>query len=328
MAESGLSIGWGDLKSEVGFFLNAGRSGWAAARETEIEGLVQSGIRLVYYPPKVVDPTGKIDTAGYEGSWIKPYTTITLSIPYATGTVAIASGVVTLTSGTFPSWAADGTIQISGSSYTVNTRDGDTQVTLDDTSVDEDAGTSYNLIRDTYTLPDDVGRVVGMFHFPLNEYKESIELVSHQQWLEMRASSDLTGDPRYAATRFKAEDRTTGHRQEAMFYPTPDTAWILHYQYEAYSGALSDSYPYPLGGMKLSELYIESCLSVAERRIHDQPGFHTQQFEALLLDAVARDMKNSARNFGYMGEVEEHDVVFRRGWTGGTYPISYKGGDV
>jgi hypothetical protein len=328
MAESGLSLGFSDFKAEVGFYLGYGRSGWASAQETEIEGLVQSGVRLVYYPPAVTDPTGQIKTAGYEWKWLKPYTTISTVLPYATGTVAIASGVVTLTSGTFPAWTADGTIEVSGSEYTVDTRDGDTQATLDDTSVTVAAGTSYNLRRDTYTLPDDLGRIVGKLHYPLNEYRASIELIASQQLLEMRASIDLTGAPSYAATRFKASDRTTGQRQEVLFYPTPDTVWVLHYQYEAYSGALSNTYPYPLGGMKLSELYIESCLAVAERRIHDAPGTHTEQFNALLLDAIARDMKNSAHNFGFMGNIEEMDQVFRRGWTGGTYPLTYKGEDV
>lgn len=328
--ESGLSVGFPEMKQEVGFLLGYGRSGWTSAQETEIEGYVHSGVRRVYYPPKVIDPTGQLDTSGYEWSWLKPWTTLATSLPYSTGTVTIASGVVTLASGTFPSWAADGTIQVSGSSYTVSTRDSDTQVTLDDTTATAAAGTSYKLTRDVYALPSDLGRIIGVMNFPLNEYREAITSIPFQELMEMRASIDLTGQPYHFAERWKPGTFTTGQRKELAFYPTPDTVWRLHYQYEAYTGKLTSSAPYPLGGMKLSELYLESCMSVAETRVFDEPGVHTREFEALLLDAIRRDSKNTGKNFGFMGHVESYrdDIVFRRGWTGGTYPITYDGSDV
>lgn len=70
----------------------------------------------------------------------------TSGLVYGTGTVTVASGVVTLTGGTFPSWAATGTMNIEGSLYTVASRDGNTQVTLDDTSVSWSSAVNYLLI--------------------------------------------------------------------------------------------------------------------------------------------------------------------------------------
>lgn len=64
-------------------------------------------------------------------------------ITYNTGTVTVASGVVTLASGTFPNWAASGSVVVGSDTYTVNTRDSDTQVTLDDLTVNVGAGASY-----------------------------------------------------------------------------------------------------------------------------------------------------------------------------------------
>jgi len=175
-----------------------------------------------------------------------------------------------------------------------------------------------------YDLPDDFGRLIGSLYYSANEYRSSITIVSIGRILALRASTGLTGAPYYAATRYKTSDGSDGQRQEILFYPEPDSDWTLYGSYEAYSGALSDSYPYPLGGMQLAELYIESCLAIAEQRFNDEIGIHNQKFSALLVDAVARDSKRGARFYGPMGHIETTSIEFRRGWTGSEYPIVYK----
>jgi hypothetical protein len=179
-----------------------------------------------------------------------------------------------------------------------------------------------------YDLPDNFGRLVGCLYYPAEEYRSAISIISVGKLLNLRANSDETGAPVYAAVRYKTSTGTTGQRQEILFFPTPDESWTLNYEYEAYSGALSETYPYPLGGMQLAELYIESCLAVAETRVNDEIGQHAAQFNALLVDAIARDRKRGAQNYGPMGHVESQTKEFHRGWTGGTYPITYKGLDV
>ena len=258
MAESSLSLGVVEFRKEVGFYLGYGRTSanWTVGQLAEINGIIQSGVRRVYYPPAV-----NADTIGYEWSWLRP-----------TKTLAITSA------------------------------DGD------------------------YDLPDDFGRLIGAIHYPLDEHRASIVIVSIGKLLAMRSYSDLSDAPKFAAIRYKASAGTTGQRQEVLFYPTPNAAWTLIYEYEAYSGALTDSYPYPLGGMQLSELYVESCLAVAESRINDEIGQHGQQYQTLLLDAIARDRKRGARVYGQMGNAErQEDQLFRRGYTGSTYDILYHG---
>jgi hypothetical protein len=177
-----------------------------------------------------------------------------------------------------------------------------------------------------YDLPDDLGRVVGCFYYPTDEYKQSIQQVSVGRLLSLRASGDESGYPYCFATRFKTEDRTAGSRQEVLFYPEPDDSWTLNYEYEAYSGTLSGSYPYPLGGMKLAELYIESCLSVAESRANEESGIHTANFQSLLVDAIQRDRKRGAVQYGQMGDMSDNSAAeFHRGDTGASYQILYKG---
>jgi len=322
--ESSLSVGFPDLKSEVGFFLGYGRSTWTEARESTIEDLVQSGIRLVYYPPAISD-----ESIGHEWSWLRPSTTLSVVKPYATGTVTIVAGVVTLSvAGTFPTWAAGGELTIDAGTYTVASYDGANQITLDDTTVDADALSTYSLTRMAYDLPDDFNRLVGMLHFPSNEYRTSVQLVSISRLLQLRASRSYESTPQWCATRYKTSTGATGQRQEILLYPSPDQDWSMGYEYEAYSGVLSDDYPYPLGGMHLAELYTESCLAAAERRINQEEGLHNEQYKRLLADAIERDKGRTGRNFGQMGHRDSQQVEFRRGWTGGTYPITYNGGDL
>jgi len=176
-----------------------------------------------------------------------------------------------------------------------------------------------------YDLPDDFGRLIGKIHFPAEEYKSSVVEVAVSRILELRAMTDQTGIPVYFATRFKSSDGSSGQRQEVLLQPEPDDSWTMAYEYEAFSGALSSAYPYPLGGMKFAELYIESCLAVAESQVNDEIGIHTQIYQALLVDAAARDRKNSGKCYGQMGNQDPELVDFRRGHTGGTYPILYNG---
>jgi len=326
LAESTLSLGWADLKSRVGFFLGYGRTvaSFTAVQEAEVEEFVQSGVRLVYYPTAL---SADATFAGYEWSWLRPTEVLDIYKPYAIGTVTIVAGVVTLADGTFPSWAADGELTIDGESYSVDTRDGDAQITLDNLTVTADAGSSYSLAQADYDLPDNFGRMIGRFNFPQDSNLSPVDVVSVGKLLSMRAGSLMSGSPSFVAIRYKSSTGATGQRQEALFYPDPDDDWTMLYEYEAYSGALSDALPYPLGGMQLAELYTESCLAVAEGRANDEPGVHSKLYESLLVDAIIRDRKRGAKNYGQMGhqDYQLEEGVFRRGYTGGTYPLTYRG---
>jgi len=176
-----------------------------------------------------------------------------------------------------------------------------------------------------YDLPDSYHRLIGDLHYPADENRNAIVIVSLGTILEMRARDDRSDYPAYAAIRSKAFDATTGQRSEILFWPKPSADKTLTYSFEAYSGKLTDAAPYPLGGMYLAELYIESCLAVAEQRMNNEAGLHTAAYQTLLVDAIARDKKKSARYFGQMGHYEQAYEPVRHGDTGGTYPLTYGG---
>lgn len=263
MAESGLSLGWPELKQEVGFYLGYGTTiGNWGAHATEIELIVQSGYRRVLYPPAV----GQF-SAGYNWSFLRP-----------TGTLAIVAD------------------------------DGD------------------------YDLPDDFGQMVGELHYAPDQHRPAIRIIQLAALLDMRSHSDQNSNPHFAAIRYKSSDGTTGQRQEILFYPESDADYTLYYSYDAYTGKLSNSVAYPLGGMHMSELYKESCLALAEFRNNEEIGPHYQMFTILLADAIARDMKKGAQNFGDMrdGGMRGCHGTWIRGQElyDGAYSITYKGSQI
>ena len=302
MAESTLSIAFTELKAAVGFFLGYGlASDWDSAQSAEIEIYVQAGVRQVYYPPAVDNVE-----QGFQWSWLSPETTLTTVGPYSTGTITVSSGVVTLTAGVFPSWAAKGTMTISSTDYTVNTRDSNTQDTLTDTSLNVGSASTYSLTHPpTVSMEDDHGRILGDLTYEPDQNNQPIVLVSQAQIARFASGSDHSGYPRYAAEREKSSDGSGGQRKELVLWPAPDASYVLSYRYEAYQGKLSGSNPYPLGGMKYSELYTESCLAIAEQRAIDEKGIHTEAFQRMLSSMVEQDRRAGARHYGSMKGASE-----------------------
>ena len=175
-----------------------------------------------------------------------------------------------------------------------------------------------------YDLPDDFGRMIGEFHYAADQHRRAIKQVPVATVIKNRTHRNETGYARIFATRYKSSDGSGGQRQEALFYPTFDADKTLQYQYEAYASVLSDSYPYPLGGMQMSELYKQSCLAVAETEVMDDIGIHNGLFETMIVDAIARDRKRTG-SYGNMGNRERYGTTFRRGYTGETYDFTYNG---
>jgi len=173
-------------------------------------------------------------------------------------------------------------------------------------------------------LPDALGRILGDLHFDVDVHNVPIVQVSEARILALLQQSESTGKPQYAAVRSKASDGTTGQRLEIAWWPIPDAAYILTYRYEAFAGKLTGSKQYPLGGMRHSELIVESCLAVAEQKANDEKGIHTERFMELLASGIAQDRKAGARYYGHMG-AQEDDVVTRGQARGDSYPVTYKG---
>jgi hypothetical protein len=315
-----LGITYGDIRREIGRFLGYGRDPavWAldANKAADVEDIIKSGARRAYMPPPL--PGEKY---AHEWSFLKPVSTLTVNAPYNTGTITIAAGVVTMTppalepAAAFPSWAADVTLYTNGGAYTVNTRDGNTQLTLDDTSATSNGNSwTYTLqYPSCYDLPTNFAMFDGPMTFSPDEtiLYGPIRMVSEYEVRSRLAENSVAGRPEIYAYRIKTPSYTTGTRYEVLFYPTPDDGYTLYYRYKINPLAIDVTNELPLGGDVHGELFLESCLSSAEKTMNDGEGVHTKRFWECLAASVSHDRRvSSPDNIGcytYRDDLSDFD---------------------
>lgn len=314
--ESSLSIAWTEWREEVGRFLNFGRTiaNWTADQTVEVDRFIERGIRQFLNPPPVETDRGS--KVKHEWSFLRPVTTLTVNAPYSTGTVTVASGVVTLASGTFPSWAADGTFVVSGVQYSVSTRDSDTQITLDDTSVTAAAGSVYQLVNWDYDLPATFGGPSGPMTFAGGSGYCEARRVGEADIRVRRQNmmTAITGPPHHYAVRPKdMATGTVGQRFELLVWPAPDKAYVLTYRYLYLIGEITSGSPFPPGGMMHAETILQSCLAIAERRIEHRGTKEFAAFMQLLKGSIEHDRRISAPDtYGYNGDSSEASCFTHR----------------
>lgn len=170
----------------------------------------------------------------HEWSYYKSIGRITTVATYNTGTIAfdLTGGanerMLTLTGGTWPTWAAFGLVQIGDKVYTADERISDTILTLRDgnsPSADVASGTAFSIFRDTYPLPDDFrscGDMVALANGGLIMYR------SPQSFIEQRRV--YTGTGRMSQFTIATGQLVDG-KLAATFYPPPDIEYTLEFAY-------------------------------------------------------------------------------------------------
>ncbi len=291
------SFDW--LAQEVGLSLQLGANSalWSYDEFERIRSIVNQGIMLVQQPPM----GGMAKHLGHRWSFMEVTTTLETSAPYSTGTIsATTGGVVTLSGGTFPSWAASGELHVNGVSYTISTRDSDTQVTLDDASITAiAAGTTYVLTQQVYDLPAAyAGGSNGWLWFQPGLGFNAIKLTNRKPVLDATESGYSTGYPIAAYIRPKTFS-TSGTTHEIVFWPYPDDDYVLTYVYRARPVLLTTGET-PLGGLAHSNTYLAACLSLVD------PGRWRDEFLARLAASIESDrLEHYAASLGQNSDTSD-----------------------
>lgn len=160
--------------------------------------------------------------------------------PYSTGTVSFSSSTnqVTLTSGTWPSWAALGTIllpmtqtgntSVAQVSFEVIARDSDSVITLSTNSnpgTNLSAGTTYTLYRDTFPLPIDCTAIDRAM---LVGYATWLEFENPGQWLARQQIYRGPALPHWYCVR--GDPDYLGSMAFSLF-PVPDNQYEIEFMY-------------------------------------------------------------------------------------------------
>lgn len=160
---------------------------------------------------------------------------------YNTGTVAFdftggsSELLVTLSSGTFPSWAASGTIVINDVPYDVDERLSDTTLTLLSTQnpgEDVAAGTSYDLYQDTYAAPSDL---LAGWELAIDSVGERLLYRPPSEWAQLRRQNHGAAKPVFFTY---TGDGTTGGGLAFRFWPAPDAVYPIDLLYKRRPRAL------------------------------------------------------------------------------------------
>lgn len=91
-------------------------------------------------------------------SWLQTDGDLTFNAAYSTGTVTLTNGdaTVTLTGGTWPTWAASGKFLYNGQTFRVLSRTSNSEIELTTTWAGTTvSGVSYDIYQNEYTLPTD-----------------------------------------------------------------------------------------------------------------------------------------------------------------------------
>ncbi len=134
-----------------------------------------------------------------------------------------------------------------------------------------------------YDLADDFAHLCGDITFDPGEGIYPALTIRSESFIRRAwQNNSSTARPVYAATRPKTHDGTDGQRQELILYPIPDAVYVLNIPTRILPAKLTTAAPYPYGGSVHSELFTESCLSIAEARANDASQIHREAYSRCL----------------------------------------------
>ena len=299
MTANAAAVNYAVLQREVARQLGWDRTpaNWSSIQTLDFTDILASGLRQFYYPVGIAG-----EKKSHAWSFLYPLAEFELSAAYTDGTITIASGVVTGSGTVFPTWADQGDLWVDQGRYTVASRDSDTQLTLDDTTVAAAAGSGYTLRRHYYDLPDDFGGMVSdgftyrrdeQFHLP------DITIVSERDIRQIDRAFNNDIYPSIAALIPIPPTATQSSRWKVTFYPLAETQYFVEYRYEAIPPVIDATNDYPYGATEHGETIIASCLDMAEQKIKGSYDLH-QGFLERLTQSVMHDRRSySVHTLGF-----------------------------
>lgn len=278
------NVNFSILQERVGHYLFGIRTGFSSDQQSDIADCLNDGLRRVY--------------SAHNWSFLRPIADVTTTAPYDTGTITIAAGVVTLTGGVFPSWAASGLLRVNNRYYSVATRDSNTQITLDSTSTTIATASSYHLARPEIPLDaafDSVANDSDLTYYPSpDNWYPPVQNRHDSTIRQLEASNPEIDRPVFYSIRTVTFDPTVGSRKVLALYPTPDQAYTLRVPMILRPILLDAVNLYAIGGEVLSQVMLEACLAAAEHNFEEREHVHEKRFMEMIVLAIRDDQERSS----------------------------------
>jgi hypothetical protein len=273
-----------ELYAEIGQVLGISRDrdDWdAATTQADVDRMIRSGRRRFF--------------SAYNWKFLKDNLVINTTAPVSTGTVTIVDGVVTFAgAAAFPSNFADYVFAPDGGGvYAIASRTSDTEIILEDLTVDADALSEYTIYQTAYDLPAAFGGWQGPITIEnyegrtLNESRNFPEYVVRQFENRKTLRTDI---PSLFSVRSTPDAETAIATHQLVLYPLPDAVYVLKARYKISAGDTLDADAVDISADPVfSECYKESVLAAAEVIAYGKPGAHSARFKELLIEAVRQD---------------------------------------
>lgn len=250
----------------------------------------------------------------YKLPWCERQSTLILQAPYTTGTLSVSVGSTTLV-GASTAWNTNnsygvknmrqgGKVTIAGTTdiYRVSSVTSDTSATLGTRYVASSDASSvdYRYYEDEYALASDFLRPVDLQNFT---HIMSIPIISRTEFRRRYPRPNISGRPSVACLMDEGFASTTTPVRKIVFYPYPDTQYIIPYAYITNAVGVSSA------GADLTSLSADS----------DEPIVPLRYRHAIVLHALYnwyRDKRDDSRADAVKAEyvdimnriVESHDI--------------------
>jgi hypothetical protein len=252
-------------------------------------------------------------------SFLRQVLTINTIAPYTAATITLASGVVTLVTGTLPTWLAlTSTVSFKGKTYNLSST---SPVTLVSPPADIAVATPATFTPSPiYPIPANVDSVAGPLTMPtgLGWQHREVKMIREVEIRKNLARDNIAGHPRNFAIINAVFDPTTppGSLRNIIFWPIPSAALALTGVFTLRPLMLDATNRIPLGAEVLAPVLLESVLAAAERNLEDNPqGPHGQQLGVMLAQAAKRDAEYDTADSLGQGRCDDeydHDNHFIR----------------
>ncbi len=171
--------------------------------------------------------------------------------------------------------------------------------------------TSQTLLEGNNSLkmPDDFGGVVGEITLSISGQSSLWAIVfTGEGRVRARQAElpDTTGRPTMACiVPLKPTTLTKGQQFQLQVWPIADQDYTLRFKYYVNPDAISEQFPYHMGGTTHGETVLESCLAVAESRSDDTRGLHAAEFRDRLIASINYDRRFKAQVNGYNRDLSD-----------------------
>jgi hypothetical protein len=293
--DDAMNLTLAEVQSAVGRLLGYSRTyaSMLATEQADVDEAIRRGFRRFWTPPPIAVGPG----VAYPHVWSfsRMSHTIAFTDPYTTGTITATGGAVTITGGSWPSWASYGTLVVMGERRLVKSRVSASVIQLEDASFASGSilipdGSEFTLLRERYLMPDDFSGIDEFRMYGRNDEFTPIRVVSESCLRSARRDVEACSDGMPKMVAMVPVERSNVTNWLLWFHPVGRAGRIVELTYIADPPSTTSPAAFkPGGGPRHAETLLEAILSVAEEHVSPTQTRHRELFYEQLAGSIAFD---------------------------------------